>query len=64
MTNTHLAQIGRGTIYPFIDFTTNPTQVLINLFLGGTAYVLVAFSFFKLLLICTLRKPKNEIKID
>jgi len=55
-----LAQIGRGTIYPFIDFTSNPTEVLVNLFAGGSIFVLLAFSFFKLFLICTLSNPTNS----
>ena len=46
----YLAQIGRGTIYPFIDFTSDPYQVLVNLFLGGAAFVIIVFAAFKLLL--------------
>ena len=59
----YLAQIGRGTIYPFIDFTSDPYQVLINLFFGGAAFVLVVFVAFKLLLHCIVpEKTKSKIK--
>ena len=57
----YLAQIGRGTIYPFIDFTSDPYQVLINLFLGGNAFILIVFAAFKLLLHCIVPE-KTKLK--
>ena len=59
----YLAQIGRGTIYPFIDFTSDSYQVLINIFLGGGAFVLIVFAAFKLLLHCFVpEKTKQKAK--
>ena len=59
----YLAQIGRGTIYPFIDFTSDPYQVLINIFVGGLGFVFVIFAAFKFLLNCIVpEKPKAKTK--